>query len=117
MANPGLQQTVLDLQATNAVLEAELAERGAELMQIRALMHQVTVYEGLVDASNLVMMVADLVRDHDALETRIENVLHYCADEQAGSPENDDVVAMCLSIIDLARGGSPVPDDLSGLDG
>lgn len=117
-----LQQQVLNLQAELAIKDEQIASRSAELAQIRALMHTVTVYEGLVDVSPLTMMVSDLVKDHDALETRIENALHYIADMKAGGPMKnlDGVTGLQVDtehIVHLLRGGSPVPDTIEGLDG
>jgi hypothetical protein len=46
----------------------------SQLAQIRALLGSVSVFEGLLEASPTVLMVAELVRDHEELEARIDAI-------------------------------------------
>lgn len=119
-----LQQQVLDLQALVAVKEDQIASRASELAQIRALMHQVTVYEGLVDISPLVMMVSDLVRDHDALEGRIDQAILYIKSvvhrdgARFGFAHDAPAPSLILDeVVRLLRGGTPIPDTIEEITG
>src|SRR4051812_3218717 len=68
---------VLALRGYLAASEASRDNYAGQLAQIRGSMNTVAVYEGLVDASSVVMMVSELVRDHEELEARIDAALLF----------------------------------------
>jgi hypothetical protein len=96
------------LQAELSIVSADRDRLAGEMAQVRAALDEVTTYEGLVDVSSTAMMVSELVRDHEELETRIEAVLVMC-----GAYEGDPV---CDEVVRLLRGGERVPDTPVDLD-
>lgn len=88
-----------------------------ELAQIRAALSTVTVYQDLVDTSPVPMMVAELARDHDELESRIEAALLIASGNQVGRFPTDLVYTQMQRIIDLLRGAPRVPDTIEGISG
>jgi hypothetical protein len=99
-----------DPEALQAALKAVLADRdryAGQMTQIRASMREVAVYEDLVDTSPTVMLVAELVRDHEELEARIDAAVMLC------SEHTDDPVVM--EVARLLQGGPRTPDTIEGL--
>ena len=97
------------LQAELGIVSADRDRLAAEIAQIRAALDEVSTYEGLVDVSPTAMMVSELVRDHEELETRIEAVL-----VMLGAYEGDPIADKA---VELLRGGERVPDTPESLDG
>lgn len=88
--------------------EAENRRLREELVQIRVALGRVSVFEGLTDVSPVALMVAQLAEDHEALETRIEAVLHYISaitEEAPGHPVSAE------TIVAMLRGDSLFPDN------
>jgi hypothetical protein len=95
-----------------------------ELIEVRIALGRVSTYEGLVEVSPTAMLVAGLVDDHEALETRIEAVLTYVQhlrDTEAWTYEADTGDALVwphealAEIVRLLSGGSIVTDTLENL--
>lgn len=97
------------------ILAVDQAKRfGRELAEIRGTLDQVPVYEGLVDASPLALLISELVRDHGELEARIDAVIGLLAQPPAGSYRA--VETLSAEVARLLQGGKRVPDTLEGLD-
>lgn len=109
-----IAQALMDGVQEQLAKERELSRMYAsQLGQIRALLNTVSTYEGIVDASSTVLMIADLVRDHEELETRIEAVLSMLPH----LPDHaiDDITSG--DIVRILRGGSIFPDTPEQLEG
>jgi hypothetical protein len=81
-----------------------------EMNQIKIALGRVSVYEGMVEYSPTAMLVDDLVRDHEALEMRIDAVMFYLA----GLRDDPNYAGIwCANIknevVRLLRGGTTVP--------
>jgi hypothetical protein len=101
-----LRELLLDQRAE----QIETAQRAEhlieELTSIRIALGRVAVYEGMVDYSPTVLLVDELVRDHEELEARIDAVLSYLSTQHQTRPEIVDEVARLL------KGGTRVPDTI-----
>jgi chaperonin cofactor prefoldin len=90
------------LQAELAIVSLDRDRLASEIVQIRGVLNEVATYEGLVDASPTATLVAELVKDHEELETRIEAVLMLLSDEP--------LEPIMVETVRLLRGGTRVPD-------
>lgn len=99
-------RTILELRGYLAAAQASRDNYAVQLAQIRGAMSTVAVYEGLVDASSVVMMVADLARDHEELEARIDAALLFIGPDRDGD---------WLKIVAILKGGERF--DSADLDG
>jgi hypothetical protein len=100
-----------DHNACQEALGAALADRdryAQEIVQIRASMREVAVYEGLVDTTPTAMLVSELVRDHEELEARIDAVVMLCRN-RTGDP-------LAVEVVRLLQGGARTPDSPEALD-
>lgn len=100
-----------DHSACQEALEAALTERDKyvlQIMQIRASMREVAVYEDLVEVSPTAMLVSELVRDHEELEARIDAAVMLCRDR------TEDPLA--VEVARLLQGGGRTPDTPEGLE-
>ena len=102
---------------TNEALKAEVRELQrmlhAERSEIRGALSRVSVYEGIVEHAPLAHMVAELGRDHDELESRIEAVLDVILTRVAfdGLSHETDEYTTLNKIAGLLQGQVPrVPD-------
>lgn len=82
-----------------------------EIAEIRGSLDRVAVYEGLVGVSPVAMLVADLVRDHEELEARIDSALSLLSSVEAVREHS----AIEVEVARLLKGGSRVPDTPEGL--
>lgn len=106
-------KTRMDLgeaQSQILALEERLAQSQAQLTQIRALMGKVAVYEGMSDTWPLVMMVSDLVKDHDALEGRIDAAVFECRGHM-----DDEFEDLATEVLQILSGRKSTPDTPEGL--
>jgi len=69
------REEIISLRNVLAEVIKQRDKQAADISQIRAALSEVAVYEGLVGVSPVAMMVADLVRDHEELEARIDAIL------------------------------------------
>lgn len=104
-------------------LQAELKEvstdrdrLAAEIVQIRSVLGEVAVYEGLVDASPTATLVAELVRDHEELEKRIDAAVAVCLDAKQYAMASDEWEHSVMEVARLLKGGRRTPDDPSELE-
>lgn len=83
-----------------------------ELAQIRSVLTQLPVYEGLVGPTPLPMMVSELARDQEELEARIESVLDVILTRRSDGLATDTTEYETLNkIAGLLQGQIPrVPD-------
>jgi len=88
-----------------------------ELSQVRSVLTEVPVYEGLVGPAPLAMMVSELARDHEELEARIESVLDVILTRRADGLDIDTPEYATLNqIAGLLQGQiERVPDTLEEL--
>ena len=106
--SPEEQSDINSLGGSDALLEERdhykaLAERlGTVLAEIRGSLDQVAVYEGM-DGSPVALLVAELVRDHEELEARIDAALMRIASGPSYALGNE--------VAAILRGGPRVPDD------
>jgi hypothetical protein len=107
------RQAVTALQERVDVEKALSLRYAAELAQIRGSMHEVTSYHGMVDSSPLAMLVADLVRDHENLESRFEAVIHMLG--SLSESQRTPLVIEVERILRLGGESSWVPDSPEGL--
>lgn len=92
-----------------------------EINQVKVALGHVAVYEGIVDSSPVAMLVDELVRDHEELESRIDAVVHYLSAVNATMLRAGEqpVTALEISthVVDLLKGGVRVPDTIEGIEG
>lgn len=81
-----------------------------EINQIKIALGKVAVYDGLVEFSPTVLLVDELVRDHEELEARIDAVLHYLT----AYKDTMDIEAF-NEISYLLKGGTRVPDTIEDM--
>lgn len=91
------------------VLHRQAQDMAATLTQIKIALGEVATYQG-IDVSPVAMLVSELVRDHEALEQRIENALVVLASNDSITRDGH------IRIIGLLRGASPIPDTIEGLE-
>lgn len=89
-------ELILELEGRLAATEAQRDGYAGQLAQIRGAMATVSVYEGLIDVSPVVMMVTELARDHGELEARIDAAIFLIGPDRTGEPEQ---------VVQILRGG------------
>jgi len=87
-----------------------------EINQVKVALGHVAVYEGLVESSPVAMLVDELVRDHEELESRIDAVVHHIAGAKEFW-ESRVPLSEVDRILELLKGGARVPDTIEGIDG
>lgn len=91
-----------------ADLTLALQRQAETINQIKIALEQVAVYEGIVGVSPTVMLVTELVRDHEELERRIDQAILICRSQ----PESDLAAS---DILQALLGRTKTPDSLEGL--
>jgi hypothetical protein len=86
-----------------------------ELVQIKAALNEVAVYEGLVEVSPVAYLVSELVRDHEELEARIDAVVSLLQGAKEAANVTDEPSPLIDEVARLLQGGERFPDDPSSL--
>ncbi len=124
-----LQTAVHDYEARAARCAAEMNEAqadllltsrhrdqmAAELAQIKVALDEVAVYQGLVGVSPVALLVSELVRDHEELESRIDSVISLLKGAKEAANVTDEPTPLIDEVARLLAGGERVPDDPSSL--
>lgn len=110
----GMDKALYDARVQNDTLRLDvdslndrLVGKVNEVNEIRVALGRVAAFEGIVDSSTTAMLVDELVRDHEELESRIDAAMSLL------SGETSEVAS---EVARLLGGGTRVPDDLGGLD-
>lgn len=86
-----------------------------ELAQIKIALNEVAVYEGIVEVSPVALLVSELVRDHEELESRIDSVISLLKGAKEAANVTDEPTPLIDEVARLLSGGERVPDDPSSL--
>jgi hypothetical protein len=81
------EEEILELRGRLTAAEVQRDGYAGQLAQIRASMATVSVYEGLVEVTPIVMMVAELAKDHEELEARIDAAIFTIGPDAGGTLE------------------------------
>jgi hypothetical protein len=99
---------------------ASREEMARELMLINIALGRVAAFRGIGDVSPTVLMVEELVRDHEELEARIDAAMLLIGQVKDGIVYPDDQDEWVWQFTELARllqGGARVPNTPEGLEG
>jgi hypothetical protein len=99
---------------------ASREEMARELMLISVALGRVAAFRGIGDASPTVMMVDELVRDHEELEARIDAAMMLLKQLNEGIiwPDgHDDWSWQVNELARLLQGGARVPETPEDLEG
>lgn len=107
------EQTALDSARGNLRQASEVVRLQGVLSRVKATLSEVAVYEGMPIGSDesVLLYLAELVRDHEELERRIDLAMMTLADESVPLTQIPNQVANIL------KGGERTPDDLSEIVG
>lgn len=107
------EETALASARNHLRLASENVRLQGILTQVKATLSEVAVYEGMPIGSDesVLLYLAELVRDHEELERRIDLAMMTLVDESVPLTEIPNQVANIL------KGGERTPDDLSEIEG